>query len=116
MATGKIAPSTSLYEAAYTTTGLTVPSGTIAWGGYCLIGKLCIVNIRINNVTASSGSYLLQGLPAPNLSGVPSGSGVGGIAFGRSTQAASFDNAGGVIANSSFSNESAIMSVAYIVR
>ena len=49
----------------YSTDGLTFSNGTILDGGYCKIGNLVIVNMRINVTTGiSAGTVFMSGFPA----------------------------------------------------
>ena len=52
----------------YSTNGLSTPSGiTIQDGGFCIIGKLVLFNIRLNLTnTVASETDILSGLPTPN--------------------------------------------------
>ena len=48
----------------YSTTGLTATNATISAGGFAKIGKLVVVNIRLNVTTQiSAGTVFLTGLP-----------------------------------------------------
>ena len=50
----------------YSTIGLSTANGTIESGGYCKIGRLVIVNMRVNLTTAvSAGGTVMTGLPVP---------------------------------------------------
>lgn len=50
----------------YKTTGLSSSKATIANGGYCVVGKLVIMNIRLTTTASvSGGDIILSGLPTP---------------------------------------------------
>ena len=61
---------TTALNPTYSTTGLSTPSGiTIQDGGFCIIGKLVLFNIRLNLTnTVATETDILLGLPTPNAS------------------------------------------------
>lgn len=63
-ASGSGGGGTSLNGLSYSTDGLTFSSGTILDGGYCKIGNLVIVNMRINvTTTIPAGNTFMTGFP-----------------------------------------------------
>lgn len=56
-----------LENTSYSTTGLTPTNCTIDDGGYCKIGKLVVVNLRlITTSSISANGVLISGLPKPS--------------------------------------------------
>ena len=61
---GLVKDVSSLYPSSYITTGLTYTNCSLQAGGYCKIGNVVIINVRINTSADNVGSPQISGFPA----------------------------------------------------